>query len=61
LAAIAMTQGFIVLMSQANCGIHDKLFKTVVADFEQQYIFDSLEEKRAYEQELEEREAKYGG
>ena len=61
LSAIAMTQGFIVLMSQANCGIHDKLFKTVVADFEQQYIFDSLQEKRAYEQELAEREAKYGG
>ena len=61
LSAIVMIQGFIVLMSQANCGIHDKLFKTMVADFEQQYIFDTLEEKRAYEQELEEREAKYGG
>ena len=61
LSAIVMTQGFVVLMSQANCGIHDKLFKTMVADYEQQYIFDTLEEKRAYEQELEEREAKYGG
>lgn len=60
LALIAMTQAFIVLMSQANCGIHDKLFNTVVADFEQQHIFDTLEERRAYDAELEAREAAYG-
>lgn len=57
MAIIAMTQAFIVLMSQANCGIHDKLFHTVVADFTQQYIFDSVEERRAYDRELKEREA----
>lgn len=60
LAIIAMTQAFIVLMSQANCGIHDKLFNTVVADFEQQYIFDTLEERRAYDAELAAREEAYG-
>ena len=59
-AVIAMTQAFIVLMSQANCGIHDKLFHTVVADFNQQYIFDSIDERRAYDRELKEREAAYG-
>ena len=65
LAIIAMTQGFIVLMSQANCGIHDKLFHTVVADFNEQHIFDTLDERitfeEAYEKEMAEREAKYGG
>jgi uncharacterized RDD family membrane protein YckC len=65
LAGIAMTQGFFVLMSQANCGIHDKLFKTVVADFNEQYIFDTLDERidfeEAYEEELAKREAAYGG
>lgn len=62
---IAMVQGFMVLMSQANCGIHDKLFKTVVADFNEQHIFDTMEEciafEEAYEKELAEREAAYGG
>lgn len=58
-AVIAMAQAFIVLMSQANCGIHDKLFHTVVADFNQQYIFDTLEERRAYDAELEAREEAY--
>lgn len=65
MAVIAMVQGFIVLMSQANCGIHDKLFNTVVADFKQQYIFDTWDERcdfeEAYEKEMAEREAKYGG
>ncbi len=60
-AVIAMTQAFIVLLSQANCGIHDKLFHTVVADFNQQYIFNSREERRAYDRELEERESAYSG
>lgn len=65
MAIIAMTQGFIVLMSQANCGIHDKLFNTVVADFKKQHIFDNWDERfdfeEAYEKEMAEREAKYGG
>lgn len=65
MAVIAMTQGFIVLMSQANCGIHDKLFHTVVADFKKQYIFDSWNERfdfqEAYDKEMAEREARYGG
>ncbi|MBQ6997268.1 MAG: RDD family protein [Oscillospiraceae bacterium] len=59
-AVIAMTQAFIVMFSQANCGIHDKLFNTVVADFNQQYIFDSVEERRAYDRELQRREEAYG-
>ena len=50
LSVIAMTQGFIVMMSQANCGIHDKLFKTVVTDFKQQHIFDTLNERIDYEE-----------
>lgn len=65
LAAIAMTQGFIVMMSQANCGIHDKLFHTVVADFKKQHIFDNWNDRfdfeEAYEKEMAEREAAYGG
>ncbi|MBQ8768368.1 MAG: RDD family protein [Oscillospiraceae bacterium] len=65
LAAIAMTQGFIVMMSQANCGIHDKLFNTVVADFKKQHIFDTWNDRfdfeEAYEKEMAEREAAYGG
>lgn len=65
LSAIAMTQGFIVLMSQANCGIHDKLFKTVVADFNKQHIFDTWDDRfdfeEAYEAEMAKREARYGG
>ncbi len=59
-AIIAMTQAFIVMMSQANCGIHDKLFHTVVADFTQQYIFDTMEERRAYDRELQAREEALG-
>lgn len=65
LPVIAMVQGFLVLMSQANCGIHDKLFNTVVADFKEQYIFDTLDERidfeEAYEEEMAAREAAYGG
>lgn len=65
MSVIAMIQGFLVLMSQANCGIHDKLFNTVVADFKQQYIFDTIDERidyeEAYEAELARREAAYGG
>lgn len=65
LSAIAMTQGFIVLMSQANCGIHDKIFNTVVADFKKQHIFATWNERfdfeEAYEKEMAEREAAYGG
>ena len=65
LAVIAMVQGFFVMMSQANCGIHDKLFNTVVADFNEQHIFDTLDERitfeEAYEEEMARREARYGG
>lgn len=65
LGIIAMVQGFIVMMSQANCGIHDKLFNTVVADFKKQHIFDTWNDRfdfeEAYEKEMAEREAAYGG
>ncbi len=60
LSLIAMTQGFIVLMSQANCGIHDKLFKTVVADMNKQHIFATVDDLKAYEEEMARREAAYG-
>lgn len=63
LAIIVMVQAFIVFFSQANCGIHDKLFNTVVADFKKQYIFDTLDERidyeEAYEKEMAKRESSY--